>query len=274
MIIKLYGTRGSIPVAGIESQKYGGNTTCLYIESKKGDAIIIDAGSGIRELSDYCLKNKKNNLTLIFTHYHWDHMQGLPFFAPLYMKNTTITIYGPDHEVTPNKALFHQMMRPYFPTITWKDVPSKIRYRKLRRKFKIGPVVIQTIPTNHPNCTMGMKFTEGKRCFAFLTDNELYAKNRVTSYRQFVDFVKNTNFFIHDAAYTDEIYKTRLGWGHSTYTQVLQLAIDAGVGHVIFTHHDPPTTDRAIDTILRKIRKKYPRKKIEAAADGRTISFT
>ncbi|MBN2621285.1 MBL fold metallo-hydrolase [candidate division WOR-3 bacterium] len=273
MNITLYGTRGSIPVASKETRKYGGNTTCLYIESTQDDAIIVDAGSGIRELSAYCLKNKKQDLTLIFTHYHWDHMQGLPFFAPLYLKGTTITIYGPDKEVTPDKALFHQMMRPYFPTVSWRDVPSSILYKKATLKFRVGSITIQTIPTNHPNYTIGLKFTEGKNSFAFLTDNELLARNHITPYKKFVDFVKNTNFIIHDAAYTEEIYKTRLGWGHSTYTQVMQLAIDAGVDHVIFTHHDPPTTDQAIDTILRDFRKKYPRKTIEAAADGKTINF-
>jgi len=273
MIIKLYGTRGSIPVASRETQKYGGNTTCLYIESTEGNAIIIDAGSGIRELGAYCLKKKKQNLTLIFTHYHWDHMQGLPFFAPLYLKGTTITIYGPDKETTPKKALFHQMMRPYFPTISWKDVPSKISYKEITKKFKIGSLTIQTIPTNHPNYTMGLKFTEGNRSFAFLTDNELFARNKTTPYQKFVDFIKNTSFFIHDAAYTEEIYKDRLGWGHSTYTQVMQLAVDAGVDHVIFTHHDPPTTDKAIDKILRIIRKKYPGQTIEAAADGKSFTL-
>lgn len=271
MIIKLYGTRGSIPVASKETQKYGGNTTCLYVESKHGDAIIIDAGSGIRELSTYCTKKKKKDLALIFTHYHWDHMQGLPFFTPVYLKDTKLDIYGPDKETIPQKALLHQMMRPYFPTVSWKDIPSKITYREIKKKFTIGSITIQSIPTNHPNYTMGLKFSEGKNCFAFLTDNELLAKKCVTPYREFVDFIKDTKFFIHDAAYTEKIYQTRLGWGHSTYKQVMQLAVDAGVKHVIFTHHDPPTTDKAIDKTLREMRKKHPKKTIEAAADGKTI---
>lgn len=273
MKIKFYGTRGSIPVASKDSQKYGGNTTCLYVESERGDAVIIDAGSGIRELSSYCLKKKITDLTLIFTHYHWDHIQGIPFFVPAYMKSTRLNICGPDKETTAQEALMHQMMRPYFPTVTWNDMLSKSVYFDLKKKFTVGSFTIETIPTNHPNYTVGLKFTEGKKRFVFLTDNELFAKDCITPYKKFVDFIEDANVVVHDAAYTEEVYKTRLGWGHSTYHQVIQLATDSGVNHVIFTHHDPPTTDKAIDRILNDIRKEYPKKTIEAAADGRAINL-
>ena len=273
MKIKLYGTRGSIPVASKETQKYGGNTTCLYVESNQGNSIIIDAGSGIRELNAYCLEKKIRNITLIFTHYHWDHIQGIPFFAPVYLKSTKLDIYGPDKEAKPQEALMHQMMRPYFPTVTWNDMLSRITYLDIKKKFSIGSITIETIPTNHPNYTLGLKFSEGKNRFVFLTDNELFAQNGITSYKKFVEFIKDANFVIHDAAYTEEVYQNRLGWGHSTYQQVMQLSVDSGVDHVIFTHHDPPTTDNAIDKILSNIRKEYPKKIIEAAADGKSINL-
>lgn len=271
MIIKFYGTRGSLPVASKETKKYGGNTTCLYIEPNSGDTIVVDAGSGIRELGYYLLEHKKNIIHLIFTHYHWDHIQGLPYFVPLFLKDTVINIYGHEKEATPKEALLHQMTKPYFPTISWSDVPAKIIYKELKSKMKIGNLMIQTIATNHPNYTIGLKFTENKNSFAFLTDNELLAKNARTPYKKFVEFVKGVNFFIHDAAYTDDIYPKKLGWGHSTFNQVMQLAKDAGVRNVIFTHHDPPNTDKFVDSNIKEMKDKYCNYNIQAAADGKTI---
>lgn len=271
MVIKLYGTRGSLPVATRETVKYGGNTTCLYVESKAGDAIVVDAGSGIRELGGYLVKKKKTDIHLLFTHYHWDHLQGLPFFAPIFFKNTQLTIYGPIHETTPKEALFHQMMRPYFPTITWGDIMAKVVYKDIKKKIKIGNITIQTIANNHPNYTLGLKFIEGKKSFAFLTDNELFCQKATTPFKKFVEFVKGCDFFIHDAAYTDELYPTRLGWGHSTFNQVMQLAGESGVKKIIFTHHDPPSTDKFVDGIVAQMKKTYPKYSITAAADGMTF---
>ncbi len=273
MKIRFYGTRGSIPVASEETRKYGGNTTCLYVESNQGDTIIIDAGSGIRGLNAHCIEKKIRDLTLVFTHYHWDHIQGIPFFTPVYMKSTNLNIYGPDKEAKPQEALMHQMMRPYFPTVTWNDMVSRSNYLKVKKELDVGSITIETIPTNHPNYTLGLKFREGKKCFVFLTDNELFAKDGATPYRKFVDFVKDADFVIHDAAYAEAVYQTRIGWGHSTYEQVMQLSSDSGVGHVIFTHHDPPTTDKTIDKILAALRGEYPKRTIEAASDGKTIDL-
>ncbi len=272
MFIRLYGTRGSVPVSNQATSKYGGNTTCLYLESRLGDSIIVDAGSGIRELGTYLLKNRKNKLSLIFTHYHWDHIQGIPFFVPLYQKNTVVNMYGSEKEAATKKVLLHQMTRPYFPTITWLDVPAKIYYRRLKERFKIGSIRVQTIANNHPNYTVGLKFSEGATSIAFLTDNELFATSGQTPYMIFVNFLKKVDLLIHDAQYTDEGY--RIGWGHSTYNQVVKLAQDAKIKNIMFTHHDPFLgTDKAIDGVVKRLRKKYPGYNIQAAAEGKTIYF-
>lgn len=272
MFVKIYGCRGSIPVANQKTHHYGGNTTCLYIESSKGDNIIVDAGSGIRELGAELVKNKKNILHLIFTHYHWDHLQGFPFFVPVYLKNTQISIYGSGRESTPRKALSYQMNFPYFPTITLANLPAQFKFRSLGNQLHIGSVSIKTMAMNHPNHTRGLRFSEGGKTLVFMTDNELlYPKNKAR-YRRFVNFTSGADVLIHDAAYSDEVYPQKIGWGHSTYSQVMQLARDAGVRHVIFTHHDPPTTDEFINDIVKKYRTAYPGYIIEAAADG--MDFT
>jgi len=168
MNVTLYGTRGSIAVANNDTKKHGGNTTCMYVETKTGVPIIIDAGTGIRKLGFDLLQKKKQHLNLIFTHYHWDHIQGFPFFAPLFFKNIKIDIYGSKKETTARKALNYQMNRPYFPA-TMDELFATISFKELKKKMRLGGVEIQYLPTNHPNYTLGLKFTEGNKRFVFLS---------------------------------------------------------------------------------------------------------
>lgn len=269
MQIKLYGTRGSVPVCTQDTRKYGGNTTCLYIEARSGDIIIIDAGTGIRELGRSLIMQGKHKINLIFSHYHWDHIQGFPFFGPIFQKDTELHIYGPADEVTAEKALSYQMTMPYFPTDLSK-LPSKIKFHNLKKTLDIGAIKIDTIVNNHPNHTRGFKFTEDNKSFAFLTDNEVHAQDGKTPYKEFVEFVKNTDLMVHDAQYTEEVYKTRIGWGHSTYYQVANLVADSGVKELMVTHHDHFSSDKFIEQNIKDIKKKYPKIKVEAAADGKS----
>ncbi len=273
MFIKFYGTRGSIPVSGASTLKYGGNTTCLYVETNSGESIIVDTGSGARELGMYLIKNKKRKLHLIFTHYHWDHIQGFPFFAPAYSKETSIYIYGPENELIAKKALSYQMHIPFFPTIKLTDLPAKFTFKKASNKIKIGNLAIITISNNHPNYTLGLKFIEDGKTAVFLTDNELFSPNPKSKYNKFVKFVKNSDLLIHDAQYIDEAYKTKLGWGHSTYSQVMQLAKDGRIRRVIFTHHDPSSNDDFISRVVNDMRRQFPDYDIDAARTGTEINI-
>ncbi len=273
MYIKIYGCRGSIPVANRQTHRYGGNTTCLYIESSTGDSIIIDAGSGIRELGMDLVQKQRSKLHLILTHYHWDHLQGFPFFVPVYLKSTQISIYGTNKESSARKALSYQMSFPYFPTITMAHLPATFKFRELKKRMQIGNIRIQTMAMNHPNYTQGLRISEKGKTLVFMTDNELLYPKSKAKYRKFVNFTKGASIVIHDAAYSDEIYPKKIGWGHSTYSQVMQLAQDAGVKHVVFTHHDPPTSDDFIEDIVKKYRTAYPGYTIEAAADGMTFTL-
>ncbi|MGB9719864.1 MAG: MBL fold metallo-hydrolase [bacterium] len=273
MFIKFYGTRGSIPVSGSSTIQYGGNTTCLYVETISGESIIVDAGSGIRELGAYLIQNKKNDLHLIFTHYHWDHIQGFPFFGPAYLPNTSIKIYGPENEIGSKKALSYQMHIPFFPTIKLTDLPAKFIFKNIKNRFKIGDMLIHIIQNNHPNYTLGLKFVENKKTAVFLTDNELCAPDSTTPYKRFVKFVNGADLLIHDAQYVDENYKSKIGWGHSTYNQVMQLAKDGMVKKVIFTHHDPSSNDEFINRNLQEMRAKFPAYELDAAKTGTEINL-
>jgi len=164
------------------------------------------------------------------------------------------------------------MTMPYFPT-GLAGLPAKIVFNDLKRTLSIGSIKIETIVNNHPNHTRGFKFTENNRSFAFLTDNEVRAQKGKTSYQKFVAFLQNVDLLIHDAQYTEEVYKTRIGWGHSTYQQVAELVNEAGVKEFMITHHDHSSSDRFIDRNIKEVRKKYPRLKIEAAAEGKSRRF-
>jgi phosphoribosyl 1,2-cyclic phosphodiesterase len=272
MLLKFFGTRGSVPVCTKDTRKHGGNTTCLLIEAASGDIIIIDAGTGIRELGTELMARGRQQMNLIFSHYHWDHLQGFPFFTPVFLKGTELSIYGPPDEVTAERALSYQMKRPYFPT-ELSSLPSKIRYANLKQTLTVGSVKIDTIINNHPNHTRGFRFTEGDKSFAFLTDNEVQAEDGKSSYDEFVKFINGVDLLIHDAQYTDEIYKKRIGWGHSTYAQAAALANDAGVKDLMLTHHDHSSTDKFIENNIKDLRKKHSKRKIEAAADGKIRRF-
>lgn len=269
MLLTLYGTRGSVPVSNKDTKKHGGNTTCICVESSSGDVIIVDAGTGIRVLGRSLITRGKHEINLLFSHYHWDHIQGFPFFGPIFMKDTDLRIFGPADEVGAEKALSYQMTMPYFPT-GLSTLPAKMTFNKMKKTFTLGDVKIETIVNNHPNHTRGFKFTENNKSFAFLTDNEVHAQNGKTSYKEFADFIKGADLLIHDAQYTEDEYKTKIGWGHSTYHQVAKLAQDAGVKELMVTHHDHFSSDKFIDRNIKDVRKKYPKYKIEAAADGKT----
>lgn len=272
MLLKLYGGRGSIPVSGAFATKYTGSTTCLYIENCAGDPVIVDAGSGIRELGPYLIRNKKHNLTMIFTHYHWDHIQGFPFFGPAFFKSTVLNIHGPYHESNPKKALSFQLTKPYFPTIYLDDMPSKLVFRELKKRLKIGTLTVETITNNHPNYTKGLKFSESGRTAVFLTDNEL-APEKKANFKKFVDFVRGADLLIHDAQYTTETYKNHEGWGHSTYEQVMMLASASGVKRIVFTHHDPASNDNFISEKINSLRCQFPGYDLEAAIEGMEFHF-
>jgi phosphoribosyl 1,2-cyclic phosphodiesterase len=272
MILRFYGTRGSIPVCNEDTKKYGGNTTCICVESSAGDIIIVDAGTGIRELGGSLIAQGKAKVNLLFSHYHWDHIQGFPFFGPIFMKKTVLNIYGPADDIVPEKALSYQMTTPYFPT-NLSNLPANITFNRLKNTLTIGSIKIETIVNNHPNHTRGFKFIENNRSFAFLTDNEVHAENGKTPYADFVEFIKGTDLLIHDAQYTDDIYKKRIGWGHSTYHQVAKLAEDTGVNELMVTHHDHSSSDKFIEENLKDIKRKHRTFKIEGAADGKTRRF-
>lgn len=250
MKITIWGSRGSITTPGAGTIRYGGNSTCLELRPREGGVIIIDAGSGARLLGKKLLAEQSlNELYFILTHAHWDHLSGFPFFIPAYMPRFTINVYGgPNAQKSLKNYLSHQMNPPFFP-VDFSLMKAKFTFdHECPDMGRIGLVDFMPVPLSHPNGGYGYKFTKIEKTFVFLTDNELsYTHPGGLSRKEYSDICRGTDLLIHDAQYTDDDYTRTRGWGHSTYREVTELAMEAGVKRLILFHHDPDRTDDDLD---------------------------
>ena len=258
MIVRFYGARGSIPVSGKEYLKYGGNTTCLEIRTKDDEIIIIDAGSGIRTLGHRLISENRFQYTMIFTHAHWDHIMGFPFFQPIYSTKTRITMYGcPFAQASVKQMISKIMSPPNFP-VRFEDIRADIVYHEAcEEPFAIKSMSIAPIPLSHPNQGVGYRFTEDGKSFVFLTDNELTFKHPGgADFQDYRDFSAGADLLVHDAEFTDEEYNKRTKtWGHSVYRDALRLALEARVRKFGLFHHNQERSDEGIDEIVADCRK-------------------
>jgi len=252
MIIRCWGARGSIPVSGQAYLKYGGDTTCMEIRTSDNDIILIDAGTGIRALGNALVAEERFEYTLIFTHGHWDHIMGFPFFKPLYNSKTHLNIVGCSFTQSSIKdMLAPSMSAPHFP-VNFDDIKADIVYQgSCSGKFTIKSMTVETILLSHPNQGIGYKFTEDGKSFVFLTDNELsYRHPGGLDYANYLAFTRNADFLIHDAEYTREEYMKTVTWGHTQYEDALRLALDARVRQYGMFHHNQDRSDEQIDAIV------------------------
>ena len=257
MIIKCWGSRGSIPVSGEEYIKYGGDTTCIEIRTKSDDIIIVDAGTGIRRLGSRLIDENRYSYNLIFTHSHWDHLMGFPFFKPLYEKQAEFMMYRcPFHSKFVETILSRIMTPPSFP-VRYSEISAKMEYvEAFTSAFEIGSVTITPIPISHPDKGSGYKFTEDGKSFVFMTDNELgFIHPGGLSYKDYMEFSEGADLLIHDAEYLPEEYPSKIEWGHSVFTKTLDLAIEAGVKQFGLFHLNQERTDQQVDEMVESCRR-------------------
>ena len=264
MFIRCWGARGSIPVSGEEYLRYGGDTPCLEIRTRDDRIVIIDAGSGIRRLGNRLLAEDRHDYTMIFTHAHWDHIMGFPFFKPIYLPETRISLFGCPFAQASVKGMISRIMAPPNFPVNFEDITAEIHYQETcQDTFTIGSLTITPIPLSHPNQGMGYRFEEEGKSFVFLTDNELaYRHPGGMAFEDYCAFAKGADLLVHDAEFRPEDYRLTRTWGHSVYTDALQLALDAGTSRLGLFHHNQERTDRGVEEMVEDCRK---------IADGRSL---
>lgn len=272
MKVKFWGTRGSIAAPGPKTVKYGGNTTCIEVRGPEGELVIIDAGTGIRELGMELARNMPLKCYLLVTHTHWDHINGLPFFVPLFVPGNRIVIYGPPDPITMSgveRVLSSQMAYPHFP-VRVAELKSDIVYETVNEggELEIGTLKISATVMNHPALTFGFKIECQGKSFFFTGDHEPFFNIYAPGDRDFeayeeivqerkkslIDFISGVDVLIADSQYTPEEYPSKVGWGHSTHEDSLALARAANVKSLYMTHHEITRTDDELDAIIEQIR--------------------
>jgi phosphoribosyl 1,2-cyclic phosphodiesterase len=256
--VRFWGTRGSIATPGPATERYGGNTPCTEI-MVGAERLIIDAGTGIRELGNSLLAKsagKPIEAHLLIGHTHWDHIQGLPFFIPAYLPSSRIHVYGVHGTTQPFKQVLEGQMAPaYFP-IGMGEMAAKIDVNELTGPFRIGEASLSYHYLNHPGITIGFRIETPRGVVCYVSDHEPYAK--LSSKNAFTtrddsavaDFVAGADLLICEAQYTDEEYAKKKSWGHSTFADVLALARRARARRLALFHHDPSHTDAMMDRLV------------------------
>lgn len=254
MHIRCWGSRGQIPVSGPEYDKYGGDTTCIELRSNDGTLIVIDAGSGIRHLGALLLSENNLTINLLFTHLHLDHILGFPFFQPIYHSQCSLTVYGRSFTTSGFQEALHGMMQaPYFP-VDLNSLPCRICYRDIKaNSFRIGSIRIKSIALNHPNGGLGFRFEADGAVFVFLTDNELaYNLPGALPIGAYSEFCEGADFLIHDAEFNSDEYEHFKAWGHSRYSDAVELAVKAQVRQLGLFHINNKRTDIQVDAMVQE----------------------
>jgi len=256
---RLWGTRGSLPVSGQSYVRHGGNTSCVEIGS--GDScLIVDAGTGIRELGLKLAREGPRRLHILISHTHWDHIQGFPFFAPAYIPGFELVFHGASSFKKDLQSVFSgQLDRDYFP-VQFEDMRAKIEFQVLEDPMlTIDGIQVAWEYTHHPSATVGFKFALGGKTLAYVSDNEfLYGyldaphgitldNDILTPHRRLVDFLSGVDTLLAEAQYSNEEYQHKIGWGHSSLSNACLLARLAHVRRWIVTHHDPIHSDDFLD---------------------------
>jgi phosphoribosyl 1,2-cyclic phosphodiesterase len=249
-----WGVRGTLPVSGRNTLKYGGCTSSISLRIGLDRHFIFDAGTGLRNLSRYLMLNESGqfNGRLLITHPHWDHLNCIPFFEPLYQEGNHIYLMGPPHEGHSFRSLLEgQMNGIYFP-IHPDRFRADVHYRDIREgTYHLDGVLVRAFRLDHPGCCLGYRVDYAGSSIAYITDNELRDGDRDQGkWDELVEFIRDVDVLIHDTSYFDHEYESRLHWGHSSISQVVELAAAASVKKLFLFHHDPEHTDKDIDAKL------------------------
>jgi phosphoribosyl 1,2-cyclic phosphodiesterase len=267
--LQFWGVRGSIPTPGTKTRKIGGNTAC--VELRLGDhRVIFDAGTGMRELGSTLVSQEKVRVTLLLSHYHWDHLLGLPFFGPIFKPDSELDLYGERKEGGgPKDALMRQFSGPSFP-VEFETLPAKMRFHEVKPGdvFEVAGAKIEVGRLNHPNAAICYRVTIGGKSVVYASDHEHDGEGDAG----LIAFAAKADVLIYDAMYSDASYaQGKKGWGHSTWEEGIRVAKAAKVKKLYLYHHDPANDDAAMEKIGRAAKKIF--KGAEIAREGLKINL-
>ncbi len=275
--VTFWGVRGSRPVPGKNTLKYGGNTACIQVQAG-ATQVIFDAGTGLCNLGqEWMERTGAAKAHLLISHVHWDHIHGFPFFEPAFVRGNHFTVYGEGKPGFPLTELFaRQMQAPFFP-IGLEQMKAEVVFREIEagQEFGLeGGITVKTAPTNHPMGNTAYRLQLNGHSVCYLGDHEHHA---VTD-KNLAEFCRDCDLLIYDATYTDEEYlgqagrPAQKGWGHSTWQEAVKLAGQAGVGRLILFHHSPRRSDQELDEIEQLARARFPQ--CLAAKEGMILSLS
>jgi phosphoribosyl 1,2-cyclic phosphodiesterase len=279
--LRFWGTRGSVPTPGARTVRYGGNTPCVEVRTGTDWLVILDAGTGIRELGRSLMATALGDAIagdIFLTHAHWDHIQGIPFFAPIFERGNHFTIWGSDSLQTSVDRVIRDQMSPVVFPVAFDTLAAQIDFREIAEERHAGNgYEVAAFRVQHPGGALGYRFTDATardRSFVYISDNELAAGDADWRAR-LVEFVRGANVLVHDATYTAEEYDQHRGWGHSTSDDAVALALEAGVGELVLFHHKPERADDEVDACTDACRELIARRgaalRVTAAAEGMTL---
>ena len=286
MYVRFWGTRGSIAAPGDRTARFGGNTSCTEVRAPDGTVIVLDCGTGARELGLHLTQTLRPpiHLHLFIGHTHWDHIQGFPFFVPAFIPGVELNVYAPlGFQQSLEEAMAGQMEYSYFP-VKLRDLRSRIHYTELEEGFfRVGDVLVETQYLNHTAPTIAYRMTSGGATVAYVTDHEPFWKPTEDGVlhhpgdQRHVAFMKGADLVIHDAQYTEEEYRQRVGWGHSTVDYAVDVAMAAGVKRVALFHHDPTHDDPAMERLeasaKARVQAAGSRMEVFAAREGLELNI-
>jgi ribonuclease BN (tRNA processing enzyme) len=250
------GARGSTTVAGPQYRRFGGGTTCLVTEAGPRHYLVIDSGAGIRDLQSLVPAGEPLEFSLFLTHYHWDHIEGLPTFFALDDPRHRLTIYGPSWDGSDVGEVLDRVIRPPWFPVSLRERPAAVMYREVVSPIRVGRLTVHAVGLSHPQGSTGYRLDAGGRSVVIATDHEA-GTPEVDAL--LAEAAEGTDVLIHDGQYLPEEYRAnRTGWGHSTWEGAVAAAHACRAGRLVLTSHDPARSDDQVDDIVRLARAQFP----------------